>query len=565
MSYSAEVEVTLRRRMRSVARTASGALIARGEIADLIVLVSAALASAIPFIALACGILPQAVTVQEIFGNNLTAGPAMWYGGYVVQVGHAYLLAFTYLPSALAHTLLAGFGPLILQTGFAALVYLLYGAALFAALIGASRRIGLIGFAGLIAIAVSTTVLERASYYGLVITYHKGTELLFILLAATMMRWLRDDLAPTSRNAAILGALAAAFVGIKVSYIALAGPILLAMATSGPPVGRTTRIASFAMTATVVIGFVYAAFALFCPERFAELVRYVLDCYMTPVLAQSVPLMREEVFSFPSLYLGWHLLLPLWGCAACIAAISAWRGHRRLAIVLATQLIAIIALALQFRVRLSQSTMLDIMIFTTFAIAVLTSAVARTSHAPATALTVLLAATFGLAFGLNHPGDAFQRMRLRSDVARQFDAFRESLGTAVPSVYYAEALYQPVLFPSADLFALFASGPGGSPYLQKFHPRARFVAPTARPGVPHVAIVPEYLDTILADTPAHRAAWPVLYEPIAALGANSSLAQYVKPDRPECRVFQFPAVFDDTRLIYDTSFATRVTVCPMPG
>jgi hypothetical protein len=547
---------------------AHGFSIDQGKL-TLLFIISATFVSAVPFLALACGILPQAVIIQEIFGTNFSTLPAMWYGGYGVQVGHAYLVAFTYIPSALAHILFAAAGAFTQQLAFAVLVYLFYGSVLFVVLARAARAgIGWIGFAGLLTIALSSTMLERTSYFGLMITYHKGTELLFVVLAAVTMCWIRDQLALTRQTAVLLGALAAAFVGVKVSYLLLAGPPLLAMAASGPSEGRRERIAVFAIASISGLALIFAACALFVPQQIVALLRYVLASYTSGALVQASPFMKDEVFGLldsNSVYLGWHLMLPVWVCTLFAAIARAWISRdSRLAVILMTQMIAVAFLAVQFRVRLAQSTMLDIVIFMTFSQAVLSFSVAQQSRSAAVALLVSLAAIFLISFFAIYPLDAFERMRLRSQITRQFETFRDSLGP-VPSAYYVTALSQPVMFPSSDFFPIIGTSgsPGGTLYLQRFYPRFRLVDPSTPLREPHIAIVPEYLDAI-PETPQRRAEWPQMYLPVDVFGTMPLFKDAIGPQRPACRVFQFPEIFDREHLIYVSNYATKVTVCPMP-
>jgi hypothetical protein len=535
------------------------------------VVAAAALASAIPFIVLACGILPQAVIVQEVFGTNLTALPAMWYGGYGVQVGHAYLLLFTYLPSALAHTLLARMDAMTQQLGFAILVYLLYGATLCVILVKASRNgPGSLANPGLFAIALSTTMLERSSYYGLVVTYHKGTELLFVVLALIIMRWLRHELKPRRRTAALLGLLAALFAGTKVSYIVLAGPILLVMAMGDLSTDRLQRVSTFAAALCGGYLLILAAFSLFVPSHLMALLQFMVTSYTSGALVQASPFVRDEVLAFldpASVYLGCHMLAIVWAVTALAAVICAIRSRfRRLGIILATQLIGAVFLLWQLHVRLAQSTMFDVTIFVTFGVVILMFALRMHKPLKPVAVTIAsaLVVTFIAGFGSAYSLDAFQRMRERSRLAWEFERYRARFGR-IPSVYYVvEGLSQPLLFPSVDFFPIIgASGTmGGTRYLLRFYPLVRIGDPTNPLREPHVAIVPEYLDAI-PDTPERRAEWPQMYRRIDVFDAVPAFRQFLRPERPNCRVFQFPEVFDREHLIYITNYATKVTVCPV--
>jgi hypothetical protein len=514
--------------------------------------------------------------IQEAFGVSYASVALMRLGYFLVPVGHAFTLLFSYPSRLYADVVTANGSNFAEYQVFGITSYVLTGLALAATVMFAIRGpLTLMERLLLIFVGFSKPFIMRMTNFGLSIDYDKMEPILYVILAYWWMArpalFERRPLVGTISAGLLTGLSTATKLTLLPVIGVLAVPLIWNWSRNCPGLQRFGLWMCYMVATLVTYTTLILAYFLFNWQYLIRFGRETVARFSTDSLVQqSSPFLWFELRRWldpRSYYFGWQALATI---AACLLILIGFecvktRDRRPVAFLLACVFSGAV-LTYELARRTAGNSILDWAAWLAFVAAVGASMLLRRfGHAYLVKwVAAILGFTCVASLILQNPADALQRFQHNSRTAEAIQA-RISAAGELPHVYYMHASPQPLMFPSIDLSVVNTSAlspEAHDAFVAQFHPLARWADPANGPlAIAHVMIVPEYVD-VLPDSPDVVREWPGRYAPVTIFGADPRFDAIREDPANACQSYMYDEQ-DRTYLHNLYQYATRVTVCQL--
>ncbi len=515
-------------------------------------------------------IWPPLTMFQEVFSTNYSAY-LLTKKYQFIETGYGFLVVFDFPVTALVDMLWSKLDNYAKFNLFSQLLYLYHGTVLFVIYVLIYRsRLLYINKIILLFIPLAALCIEKVTNFNLIINYCKAEEVSYLLLAALCMKYIysKENSFSNTKSAILFGLFAGFIVSIKFSLSLVAVPILFALLIPFQNIfkGLIKNGIVFSISMFAALALIFLLYNHFDLDHFQRFLHETVQLYKGVWLRQDSPFLLHELnkyLQFESYYLGLQLMIALVASLIAISGIYVFLKRSVKGIILLSSFILpFLVLIYMFHTRTCQGTMIDISIFTTFAIVVLSALISKLQFKKASYIIACLIVIIFLASIISfEPRVIQQNLTINSNVARDFQKYIDD-GQELQTIYYMPEIEQSLLFPSADLLGLYKAlgSSHKNEFIAKYYPRSELKNLKKLSSNKHIAIIPEYVD-LIPKTPLSIREWPNMPPPFSMAANYPLLLEEINQRATNCRIFQFKEIQNRKQLLYYSVYPTKVTAC----